>query len=103
LVGTNITDLTGRDVNVAVISESYNLSGNPISAATDISTGDLPGPGNPLGNIESVTIYRDNRNPFLAPRTDEGRAMLQIVHDVAPHCRNIAWPKIVAEINREIC
>ncbi|MEX0613041.1 MAG: S8 family serine peptidase [Pirellulales bacterium] len=80
-IGTN--DLMGTGVTVAVISDSYNLSGNPVSAATDIGTGDLPGLGNPFGNTQPVTVFRDNRNPPNS-RSDEGRAMLQIVHDVAP-------------------
>lgn len=79
--------LTGTGITVGVISDSYNLNTNAITDANDdISTGDLPGAGNPLGNTQPVTIFRDNRN---APnsRSDEGRAMLQIVHDVSPGAR----------------
>ena len=63
--------VNGRGITVGVISDSYNLSGDG-AAATDIQTADLPGLGvDPL--IESVIA-----------QADEGRAMLQIVHDVAP-------------------
>lgn len=72
------TDLTktsfrvdGTGVKVGVISDSYNKRiGN--EAATDILNGDLPG---------TVHVVRDY--PFRQA-SDEGRAMLQIVHDVAP-------------------
>jgi hypothetical protein len=78
--------LKGEGIKVGVISDSYNtiLSGttNPTSntAAQDVANGDLPGPGNPDGDILPVHVLKDY--PFK--RTDEGRAMLQIVHDVAP-------------------
>ena len=65
----------GTGVTVGVISDSYDyLSG----ASTDVSTGDLPGPGNPFGHTNPVNVIADDGT------TDEGRAMLQIVHDVAP-------------------
>ena len=48
----------------------------------DVASGDLPGPGNPNGNSMPITVLQDTPE-----RTDEGRAMLQIVHDVAPKAR----------------
>jgi hypothetical protein len=80
--------LTGAGVKVGVISNSFNtiLSGstagalNPVpgdpqtfntnTAAVDLSNGDL----------SNVTVLGD----YPIKSTDEGRAMLQIVHDVAP-------------------
>ncbi|MEO8412677.1 MAG: MBG domain-containing protein [Ginsengibacter sp.] len=50
------------------------------SAAQDITNGDLPGPGNPNGFTTPVTVLQD----FPIQQSDEGRAMLQIIHDVAP-------------------
>ncbi|MFM2135144.1 MAG: hypothetical protein RL021_544, partial [Bacteroidota bacterium] len=70
----------GSGVKVCVISDSYNrVLGN--NAQTDVLNGDLPGTGNPDGNTTPVSVLRDY--PYGAA-SDEGRAMLQIVHDVAP-------------------
>jgi hypothetical protein len=61
----------GSDVKVGVLSDSYNTRiGN--EAATDILNGDLP------GDVHLVKEY-----PY-GLRSDEGRAMMQIIHDVAP-------------------
>jgi len=59
--------LTGNGIKIGVLSDSYNNKGG---AALDVSQGDLP----------VVQILED----YPRGRTDEGRAMLQIVHDVAP-------------------
>jgi hypothetical protein len=95
------TNLTGLGVTVGVLSDSFNCyaqyekpgSGVPAygpngfarngilaDAQTDESTGDLP---------STVTVLEeadcpDYDAPTFLPLTDEGRAMLQIVHDVAP-------------------
>ena len=72
-------NLTGEGIKIGVISDSYNTkTGNP--AQDDVLKGDLPGPGNPV-NPYAVEVLQDY--PF-GERTDEGRAMLQIVHDIAP-------------------
>lgn len=69
----------GENVKVGVLSDSYNsLSGNPAQA--DVLNEDLPGAGNSM-NPTPVQLLKEY--PFGA-RTDEGRAMLQIIHDVAP-------------------
>ncbi|NTW26077.1 MAG: S8 family serine peptidase, partial [Lentimicrobium sp.] len=71
--------LTGTGVKIGVLSDSYNsISGNP--AADDVSRGDLPGPGN---SVNSLPVGVLKEYPF-GTRSDEGRAMLQIVHDIAP-------------------
>ena len=59
----------GSGVTIGVLSDSYDCLGG---AAADITSGDLPASG--------VTVLDDS----ACPATDEGRAMLQIVHDVAP-------------------
>ena len=59
----------GRGVTVGVLSDSFNCLGG---AATDVASGDLS-PVNVISEISSCT-----------GATDEGRAMLQIVHDIAP-------------------
>ncbi len=60
----------GTGQTIAVFSDSYNISGNG-SAATDIASGDLPA---------GVNVLQE----FTGPGIDEGRAMLQLVHDLAP-------------------
>jgi Subtilase family/MBG domain (YGX type)/Secretion system C-terminal sorting domain len=64
-------NVSGDGVKVGVLSDSYNtVLGN--NAATDIANGDLP------STIQVIKEFP------LGRRTDEGRAMLQIVSDVAP-------------------
>ncbi len=67
--------VNGSGVKIGIISDSYNSSG---AAAANVTAGDLPGVGNPNGFTTPVTVILD------ASGTDEGRAMLQIVHDLAP-------------------
>jgi Subtilase family len=61
--------LTGSGITVGALSDSFNCLGG---AATDMSSGDLP----PVTVIEEIALCTN--------ATDEGRALLQIVHDVAP-------------------
>ncbi|UYZ63094.1 S8 family serine peptidase [Hymenobacter weizhouensis] len=75
-----VAGVTGRGVKVGVISDSYDrLNG----AAAGIASADLPGPGNPTGRTTPVQVLQE-----LAAQdssgSDEGRAMLEIIHDVAP-------------------
>lgn len=77
-----IVGVDGSGITVGVMSDSYDTNAAPNSAALDISTGDLPGAGNPFGNTEPVVVLQDSPGG-----TDEGRAMLQIVHDMAPKAR----------------
>lgn len=67
---------TGAGIKIGVLSDTFNALGG---ANNDVLTGNLPGPGNPNGNTTPVTVLQD-----LPTGTDEGRAMLQIVHDIAP-------------------
>jgi hypothetical protein len=73
----NTYGYAGQGIRIAVLSDSYD---NQSGAAADVASGNLPGPGNPLGNTTAVTVVQDNPSGG----TDEGRAMLQIVHDIAP-------------------
>jgi hypothetical protein len=77
-----IEGVDGAGITIGVMSDSYDTNAAPNSAAADIATGDLPGSGNPLGNAEPVVVLEDS-----PAGTDEGRAMLQIVHDIAPKAR----------------
>ena len=74
----------GEGIRIGVLSDSYDAQGSygeTPNASTNVSTGDLPGIGNPLGNTTPVTVLKDYTGNGA---TDEGRAMLQIVHDIAP-------------------
>lgn len=65
----------GTGVKIGVLSDSYNSKNG---AATDIASGDLP---------DDVTVITRNGEVQDLPAnsgTDEGRAMLQLVHDLAP-------------------
>jgi len=61
--------LDGTGTTVGVISDSFNCL---FGAAGDVAAGDL----------STVTVVQEH--PTCSQATDEGRAMLQIVHDVAP-------------------
>lgn len=65
--------LDGTGVRIGVMSDSFDVSGFG-SAATDIASGDLP--------AEGVTILQDGivNDGFI----DEGRAMSQLIYDLAP-------------------
>jgi len=110
LVRTTDPSLTGAGVTVGVLSDSFNcyavyaasgstvpVSGNEGYApngftadyATDVSTGALPSGVNVLAEpYTSVPSAAGNCLAYGAPTEtpfgDEGRAMLQIVHAVAP-------------------
>ena len=69
----------GTGVRVGVISDSYT-SAFPGGAANGVASGDLPGVGNPNGFTTPVTVVAEG----LATDIDEGRAMCEIIHDLAP-------------------
>lgn len=73
----------GSGVKIGVISDSY---GNKADPQVDVNEGELPGPRTnetTPENPESVQVVQD----LLRGGNDEGRAMLQIVHDVAPKAK----------------
>jgi hypothetical protein len=69
--------VNGAGIKIGVLSDSYNNLG---AAAVNVVAGDLPGVGNPNGFTTPVTVLQD----LASGGTDEGRAMMQIVHDLAP-------------------
>jgi hypothetical protein len=77
-----IVGVDGSGITIGAMSDSYDTNVAPNSAAADVASGDLPGTGNPFGNTEPVVVLQDS-----PARTDEGRAMLQLVHDIAPKAR----------------
>ncbi len=84
----NVFGVNGSGVTVGLLSDSFNratesLEGGPIAttASQDVSSGDLPGTGNTCpGETTPVGVLDDTETEGA----DEGRAMAQIVHDVAP-------------------
>ncbi len=79
----------GSGVTVGILSDSYNRAteaadgSGPVAttASQDVSSGDLPGVGNTCpGQRAPVSVLDDSSTEG----EDEGRAMSQIVHDVAP-------------------
>lgn len=76
------TGVNGRAVRVGVMSDSYDcapgafVEGAPFTrAAQDIARGDLP---------RDTIVLKDLSAAPSDDCTDEGRAMMQLVHDVAP-------------------
>ena len=95
----NANALDGTGVTVGVISDSYNCypvyasngvpaggnagyanNGFNTTASSDMASGDLPSSVNVL---EDATCMNYGA-PIQLPFGDEGRAMMQIIHDVAP-------------------
>jgi subtilase family protein len=80
---------TGKNIKIGALSDTFNLSPaqdgmglGPDNAQYDAVHGDLPGPGNPnLNHQTPVTVVQDLA---IGVPTDEGRGMLQLIHDVAP-------------------
>ncbi len=68
----------GTGIKIGVLSDSFNALGG---AATDIASGDLPGPGNPNGYTTPIVVLDDLAGGGLI---DEGRGMMQLIHDIAP-------------------
>ena len=79
--------LNGGGQKVCALSDSYNQDDSALTTASDdIQSGDLPGAGNPSGRTAPVDVLEDYNEPDPEP-TDEGRAMLQLIHDIAPGAR----------------
>jgi hypothetical protein len=89
----DVFNVSGAGAKVGVLSDSYNKKfGDP--ANDDVLKGDLPGIAtDPNGNLvpnplndTDVDVLKDY--PYIG--SDEGRAMLQIIHDIAPEA-NLAF------------
>lgn len=70
----------GSGISIGVISNSFNLLNQ---ASGNVLSGDLP-IVEVLGEASAVT--------WPAHQTDEGRAMLQVIHDLAPGARLLFAP-----------
>ena len=75
LIRETFPDLTGAGLTIGVISDSFNV--NPKALTTyqkDKASGDLPG---------DVDIFKESE----MGGEDEGRAMLQLIYDIAPDAK----------------
>ncbi|HKK40373.1 MAG TPA: S8 family serine peptidase, partial [Cryomorphaceae bacterium] len=75
----DVFGLDGAGAKIGVLSDSYNRNFDN-EALDDVIKGDLPGDSN-LVYSQVVEVLRDYPQTLAS---DEGRAMLQIIHDVAP-------------------
>jgi subtilisin family serine protease len=74
-------EVDGSGVEVGILSDSFDRDTFAATdASEDVKTGDLPGVGNPCGLTTPVDVLDDSESEG----EDEGRAMAQIVHDLAP-------------------
>lgn len=69
----NTFGLDGTGIKVGIISNSVNQVGSGIAGS--VATGDLPADG--------IQVLSD-LDPSLATGSDEGRAIAELVHDIAP-------------------
>ncbi len=68
--------ITGNGITLGALSDSFDECATCAThAADDEASGDLP---------PTVTVLEDDLQPETDQPIDEGRAMLQLVHDVAP-------------------
>jgi hypothetical protein len=74
-------EVSGAGVKVGVISDSYDVATTDgANAADGVASGDLPGAANPCDQTTPVDVLAEGP----ASGTDEGRGMLELVHDIAP-------------------
>lgn len=67
-VATTLYGVTGQDIKIGIISDSYDANGG---AAANVTAGYLPA---------SVTVLND-----AATGTDEGQAMMELAYQIAPN------------------
>ena len=75
----------GSGVKIGVISDSFDRGQFTLTTAEiDTLSGDLPGEFNPNGFNTPVEILDDLADNSFFSLRDEGRAMIQLIHDIAP-------------------
>jgi subtilase family protein len=86
-----VFSVDGSGIDVGILSDSFDQATQAVdgsgpvatTAPDDVASADLPGVGNLCGHTTPVTILESDKSGGGGP-TDEGRAMAQIVHDLAP-------------------
>src|SRR5436305_9624787 len=81
-------DLRGSGITIGVLSDSYDAAGETVvtDAREDAATNALPGLASSCsGQQLPVNVLQDLSPGPGEEAGDEGRAMLQILHDLAPH------------------
>lgn len=86
---------TGRGVRVGVLSDSYDCAPGPFAegapftrAAQDIANRDLP---------RDILVLKDLSPVPSEDCSDEGRAMMQLIHDVAPGASQAFYTAFVSQ------
>lgn len=99
----------GAGITVGAISDSFDKlkttgtgsTSAPLYAnvkyAQDQLSGDLPGPNNPNGHLTPVNVLKDYTSSTGVE--DEGRGMLQIVHDLVPDANLAFYTADVSEVD----
>jgi hypothetical protein len=92
-------NVTGKGITIGVLSDSYDEAqfthqGTPLTihAAQNVKSGDLPGKGNAA--YPSPVVVLEDADDDGTGVFDEGRGMLEIIHDIAPAaklCFATAW------------
>ena len=96
-----IVEVDGAGVKIGVISNSYDTQPyvNISKATNDVNSGELPGIGNQQGYNTPVDVIQDY--PY-GVASDEGRAMLQIIHDIAPGAELAFHTGVISPRNFEL-
>lgn len=83
-------DLRGSGITVGVLSDSYDAATEAVAtfAQQDVASNDLPGLASSCSGQQLPVNVLQELSPSAGDEAgDEGRAMLQIVHDLAPHAK----------------
>ena len=97
----NKAGIDGSGVTVGILSDSFNTSnffGVLDTALVDVATGDLPGTTTIPGG-EGLKFLIELDPSIFGPATDEGRAMAQIIHDIAPGASLCFATAFVSEVD----
>ena len=100
----------GAGITVGALSDSYNMlkttgtgTANaplfaPVKAPDDVVSYDLPGSAtHPYGNTTAVNVLKDYTSSTGIE--DEGRGMLQLIHDVVPQAKLAFYTADISEVD----